>query len=599
MILISLLCIGTQFLFHSFQLAYYLILALAAAGIILLFTYKNRKTNLNLLFSAGFFSFLLIALFVILADNNRIFSGWDELQHWGKMVKEMIRLNAFYNAEGSMLPHNLDYPPFISCFELFWVHFAGGYSEMNISVGLHVFLFSLIIPVILDDRPRTAPLLSRIIRAVAVTLSVLFTIMLFDAEHMLFTIYTDVFIAVIFVYCLYLVYTKEAMETWYGLAAFSIGLTGLILSKQICVLFVLVCAVAYILTALFFVDGWKEKGIALLKLLGALILPFACYFGWSAYLTSIGITATYSSDTPVTASELFGLFKNEGDPVRVEVCQNILTLAKTESFINTSLFKLSYHAVMILGCLLLIVHGFLFRKEKAIFKDIVYAAGTTLAGYIYLLAMVYVYAFFFLEETSAIGSLKRYLSTATIFIILFAVAVYLRSLLKAKKWKSLALPFIPALCMFLLNPGIFALELPDHSGVNPNQRYKDVADFLQEHMNQDERVCIIFTSPYVNDYRMMVNYYLDGIFVNGNSKNIMGVEFADNPEQVDGMGSRFAAADYVYIQDATGTFGWNCRQYVDNEEYVIGGLYKVDTEPEVKLHLVEVNPNNPDPKFWE
>ena len=216
MILVSLLCIASQFLFHSFQFAYYLILALAAAGIILLFTYKNRKTNLNLLFSAGFFSFLLIALFVILADNNRIFSGWDELQHWGKMVKEMIRLNAFYNAEGSMLPHNLDYPPFISCFELFWVHFAGGYSEMNISVGLHVFLFSLIIPVILDDRPRTAPLLSRIIRAVAVTLSVLFTIMLFDAEHMLFTIYTDVFIAVIFVYCLYLVYTKEAMETWYG-----------------------------------------------------------------------------------------------------------------------------------------------------------------------------------------------------------------------------------------------------------------------------------------------------------------------------------------------------------------------------------------------
>ena len=57
----------------------------------------------------------------------------------------------------------------------------------------------------------------------------------------------------------------------------------------------------------------------------------------------------------------------------------------------------------------------------------------------------------------------------------------------------------------------------------------NVADFLQEHMNQDERVCIIFTSPYVNDYRMMVNYYLDGIFVNGNSKNIMGVEFADDP----------------------------------------------------------------------
>jgi hypothetical protein len=38
---------------------------------------------------------------------------------------------------------------------------------------------------------------------------------------------------------------------------------------------------------------------------------------------------------------------------------------------------------------------------------------------------------------------------------------------------------------------------------------------------------------------------------------------------------------------------------VENEEYQLGGLYKVTAEPQVHLSLIGVNENNPDPKFWE
>lgn len=598
MVAVSLFMIIFQFVFHSFQFAYYFFYVLAIAGIALTLFFKDRKKNLELVFSTGFVSFFVIVLVMILVDHDRIFSMWDELQHWGKMVKEMIRLDAFYNAEGTMLPHNLDYPPFISCFELFWVKMAGGYSEMNISVALHTFLFSLIVPVILDSKKSNDPVLSRILKPIIYFLPVFVLLMVSDISNTLFTIYVDVFIAALFAYCLYLVYTQAAMKTGFGFLAFSIGLTGLILSKQICIIFVLTCAAAYILTALFFMDTWKKRGVAILKLLGVMILPLIFYFIWNGYLSSLNIEATYGSTDSVSISDLLGLFQGKGDPERVEVAEEVLKYANEESYLNTS-FVLNYPITILVGLVLLIIHGLIFRKEKAILKDTIFALGIALLAFLYVLAMIYVYAYCFMEETSAFGSLSRYYSTITIFALLFVLFVYLRSFQWFRNWRSLVLPLISAILCFALNPSVYKEELPDRSGKNPNQRCKDVADYIQQNVEQGKRVCIIFTSPYINDYRMKVNYYLDGIFVTGTSKNIMGIEFTDNTAEIESMGNRFSSADYVYIQDATGTFNWNCREYVENEEYVLGGLYKVSTEPTVKLSLVGINENNPDPKFWE
>ena len=598
-IITGLLMMLSRFIFGTFKAAYYIYYVTAIAGIALAIFYKDRKKNLQLILSTGFIAYCFIIFFLIWADTNHVLSVWDELQHWGKMVKDMIRIDDFYSSPLSTLPTNLDYPPFISCFQMFWVTLAGGYTEMNIAVGFHTFLFTLIIPVLLDDKKGNDAIIAKFLKPLIYSFSVLLFLMITDINQALFTIYTDIFVAVLFVYCLMYVYTQEAIKTQYGFFAFTIALTGLISSKQICLVFVAVCIGAYVLTALLFEKTWKKKEIALGKLLAMLILPAVFYLIWNGYVDSLKLEATIGSSVSVTAGDLLGLLSGKGEPFRVEIAERVIDAFLHESYLNTP-FTVTPLTVMITGIVLLIAHGLIFRKEKAIWKDLLFAAGITLFGFIYLLAMLYVYVYCFEGTENAFGSLIRYNSTYTVFTLLFCFLVYLRSFLRYRDWKGLVLPLIPTALCFILNPGIISHELPDRSGNNPNQRYKDVADYLMEHMDEGENVCIIFTSPYINDYQMKVNYYLDrGNYVKANSKNIMGLDFTDNAELIEDIGTRFALADYVYIQDATGTFNWNCREYVENEEYQLGGLYKVTAEPQVHLSLIGVNENNPDPKFWE
>lgn len=597
MIITAMFMMLSQFVFHTFRVTYYLSAIIAIAGIVITVFYKDRKKNLKLILSSGFIAYVLLVLLLIWADTNHVLSVWDELQHWGKMVKEMIRLDDFYNSPLSTLPTNLDYPPFISCFELFWVTLAGGYTEMNLAVGLHVFLLTLVITPILDEKKGNDAILAKVLKPVIYSSAIVLFLMLCDINHALFTTYTDIFIACMFIYALFFVYTQEAMKTSFGFFGFMIALTGLVSSKQICIVFAAVCIAAYILVTLLFIPTWKKKGIALAKLAAACILPAVFYFIWTARVNALGIEPTIGPDDPVTLGDLIGLLQGKGEEFRIEITERVVKVARTEQYMNTP-FTVTPLTVMIAGDIALLIHGILFRKDNGLWKDLLFIGGLTLFGFIYLLAMVYVYAYCFEGTENSFGSLIRYNSTYTIFILLFVFLVYLRSLLEFKDGRKFALPLIPIVLCFALCPSLLSLELPDRSGKNPNQRYKDVADYIMANVEKGSGVCIVFTSPYVNDYQMKVNYYLDdGVYVRPNSRNIMDVDFTDNTELVEDMGSRFASAEYVYIEDATGTFNWNCREYVENEEYIRGALYKVTPEP-LHLSLVGVNENNPEAQFW-
>ena len=92
-IITGLLMMLSRFIFGTFKAAYYIYYVTAIAGIALAIFYKDRKKNLQLILSIGFIAYCFIVFFLIWADTNHVLSVWDELQHWGKMVKEMIRID--------------------------------------------------------------------------------------------------------------------------------------------------------------------------------------------------------------------------------------------------------------------------------------------------------------------------------------------------------------------------------------------------------------------------------------------------------------------------------------------------------------------------
>lgn len=93
----------SQMFFKTFKIGYWLLYTLAGISVILLFLHRKDPDLKSRIFSNGFYSYLIICPVILVLDYQRFFTTWDELSHWGKMVKEMIRLDRFYTEPASNL----------------------------------------------------------------------------------------------------------------------------------------------------------------------------------------------------------------------------------------------------------------------------------------------------------------------------------------------------------------------------------------------------------------------------------------------------------------------------------------------------------------
>ena len=150
MVVTALVLYISQFVFNTFKVVYVLLAAGCALGVILVFLKKKDKEFIGRNLSAGFIAFLAIYLVFAIVDYKRCIIGWDEISHWCKMVKEMLRLDSFYSvAESDVIVHK-DYPPLVSIFEMLFCKLMGGYSEAACTLALHIITMTFLIPPLAD-----------------------------------------------------------------------------------------------------------------------------------------------------------------------------------------------------------------------------------------------------------------------------------------------------------------------------------------------------------------------------------------------------------------------------------------------------------------
>ena len=127
MMLSAFLLFFSQLIFGTFMVGFVIGVICAVAAIPLgVIKRKDFSKFKELYFTSGFVVFLVLYIVVYIYDLNRGFSRWDELSHWGMMVKEMVRLDKFYFAKESNLLVHKDYPPIMGLFETFWLKLCGG-----------------------------------------------------------------------------------------------------------------------------------------------------------------------------------------------------------------------------------------------------------------------------------------------------------------------------------------------------------------------------------------------------------------------------------------------------------------------------------------
>ena len=134
-----------QFIFGTFNIGFILIIIYSLLSILLLAIKKFDKKYINNIFTVGFFAFTFLYILFTILYFNKHFNDYDEVMHWGKMVKEMLRLDKFYTEEASTLIIHKDYPPFISLFELTWCKIINQYSEMGVTIALHILIGGFVI----------------------------------------------------------------------------------------------------------------------------------------------------------------------------------------------------------------------------------------------------------------------------------------------------------------------------------------------------------------------------------------------------------------------------------------------------------------------
>ncbi len=152
-ILSSFVMYPSGYLFGTFNigLSILVILSVASVPLYLISIKKGYIDSLFIsknIFTIGFVSFIFIFIVWGIIDYGSFFRKWDELSHWGVMIKEMLRLDDFYSLSESTLNWHKEYPPIIQCFELLWVK-LGAYSETALRISVQVLTLSL--PVIWVD----------------------------------------------------------------------------------------------------------------------------------------------------------------------------------------------------------------------------------------------------------------------------------------------------------------------------------------------------------------------------------------------------------------------------------------------------------------
>lgn len=305
----------------------------------LIFRRKGKNPEC-LIFSGGFYAFLIIYSAVFALNLNRGFWFWDEVSHWGPMVKEMLRIGSLYSEPASSLAVHKDYPPAFSLFEYLWCFLCGGYREAFLYRALQTFCLSLALPFAFrQDGKQGRGFVPLFCAAVLLAAASIFSVE-FDFFRMA---YIDVPVSFLFAYLAASFFFDRDICPW-TILKYSAGLSFLLIAKQITVMmwgfFLIYALFAIILRILRLRKNASDSDVrrevlrAGAFLAAVVVIPVMFYLSWGNYVRASGIKGQFDGGR-ITASRFIDIAKNsDKDSFRHTSLVNYLSAA-----VSRPLFK--------------------------------------------------------------------------------------------------------------------------------------------------------------------------------------------------------------------------------------------------------------------
>ena len=586
----------SQILFSTFSVGLFTFVLTGLSGCLMVavsLLRANRssrfKDTLILFFSPGFYAFLVVFFFALIAYGGRFFSAWDELSHWGPMVKEMIRLDNFYIVPETRYMAHKDYPPIIQLFEYLICRFAGGYSEGNASTGIQLVLLSFVVPPLMekieDNKSSSfrkkvgANLLLGLLMLVMTVLLFLW----FDVSDVYRTIMNDCAACAVGVYTLNISLDEDIITNKTKKVFLILALFYLPLCKQIALTFVLL---VYMAIALALVQGKVHKSNNKLSNIlfasAVIVVPLLSLKIWAWIIKPYNLGAKFDL-TKISLAEVTRIIAGKGSSQQRTTYKNFVASLLSEP-ITTGPIALSYVSLCVLALFLLSLLYFYKSSnyERISLKEyikyiLVFVAG--IIGYAFTMFVMYMYGFSEIEMLG-LASFSRYMSTYIclmyfLLLSLFLSRLDLRTDTNDKSLnKNLIIAGLTVLLFILAGQERLVDFMPILYG-NETKEFQELASDIDNHVAFDDKVLLI--SDNNNMYGTFLRYYCD-------DADLSGEDYWNGVSNED-----LVTYDYVYVLNISDYQNEEWRQVLECPSDTISqGMYEVINDDDIyKLRYID------------
>ena len=504
----------------------------------------------------------------------------------------MIRLDRFYTEPASNLLVHKEYPPLAAIFEMLFCHLQLKYSEMSATMGLHFLEFSLLAPWLTEHFDSDGKhWLERFLNAFMLFMIELSITLIFDHYTTFLTIYTDILMPIMFAYIISLVMDKDIRDSRFGFAAMLLGQVSMILTKQMCIIFVALAMFYYLLLSwedLTGLDKHKRK-IFIVRFLIIATAVIGNYLLWNHYAHSLGQNGQFDLKK-IRPEGIFEILLGGGTKSQHEASVRYLQALYSSNIIK-GVFSMSFLSSMApaLGLLLLIYQA---ARKHVSKKVIINTAVMIISGYIgYAFTMFVLYMFCYSEaEMLGLASYSRYMGSyllAAFLVILYFAVIFLKrsGRFNVLSWKKLIV-LLGALVL-IAGADRWSFLLPQMINGEPYKFYREQAKRIERNTEEGSVILTVSRSNLQNTYYL--NYYLNERKLNFRFawSNIPNYA-VDDTEKWDAALDIIRDDDYMYVFDVSESLTTVLGPYTDGGELLEYTLYKIDSDEEnLKLKKVD------------
>ncbi len=565
--------------FSDLTTGFLLSLVLPLSGLVLgiIQSIRNKKEFFSLLFTRALLISLFFFVFVVIYHWGQVFSHVDEYAHWGLMVKESFRLKEFYCVPESLMYYNKEYPPFFSLLETFWCFVEGAYEERLCYMALNFTELTMFLPLIEKELVSCNWLKTATITVLAILLgySVGFTPSIAYDTFFYNSIYIDWPIAYLIGFLfVYIIFSENGKSDYLFIG---IGLSALILTKQISIAFCFLVVIYYLV----FKAVRKEFNIRNIHFFILMIsVPLLLLKSWNILIDTYELTLKFN------ASEISFFFPIDYFNGTLKDIEETTVLNFIDALFHNGVIswpiKISYASFMLIIPVGLALSGIKDNLKESVTTAIVYLAGGI--GYAYAMLLCYVYLFGYIEGPGLV-MFDRYMLTYVLagFFMLFNIW----SIKTIDSYRSLAILGI-VICL-MIRPGTIRTSVPQLTEKGP---YDELIALLKEYdevIGENEKVLVINQTN--NEKQCAMRY---AVPYNNGRYTYLDISYAgdedyDNGEAIweNEFRKMLAEYDYLFLLDLDDTF----RTYFWYGEGnpVTDCLYRIDYVWEEEIYFEPIN----------